>query len=134
MTIVAHNDPCPACGRENDLFNPIKYDSDRSQPSVTLGQDSFNRLTPAELERLAILSEELGEVQQVIGKILRHGYESTPPAGGETNRSDLMRELGDVKYWITRLCDEGDIDFATIVHWEAIKSDKKKYLHHNEEN
>jgi hypothetical protein len=37
---------------------------------------SFNQLTDAEAERLALLAEECGEVVQVIGKILRHGYES----------------------------------------------------------
>ena len=40
----------------------------------------FNQLTPAEAERLALLLEELGEAQQAIGKILRHGYASTHPA------------------------------------------------------
>jgi NTP pyrophosphatase (non-canonical NTP hydrolase) len=56
----------------------------------------FNKLSNAEAERLALLSEELGEVQQVIGKILRHGYESIHPNGGPTNRKLLEAELGDV--------------------------------------
>lgn len=34
----------------------------------------FNQLTNAQAERLHILLEELGEAQQAIGKILRHGY------------------------------------------------------------
>ena len=34
----------------------------------------FNELSPAEVERLAILAEEMGEAIQVIGKVLRHGY------------------------------------------------------------
>jgi hypothetical protein len=38
----------------------------------------FNSLTPAELERLSLLLEELGEAQQAIGKILRHGYKELP--------------------------------------------------------
>jgi hypothetical protein len=32
-----------------------------------------NELSDAEVERLAILAEEMGEAQQCIGKILRHG-------------------------------------------------------------
>lgn len=36
-------------------------------------------LTNAELERLAILMEECAEVQHIIGKIIRHGYESFNP-------------------------------------------------------
>lgn len=38
--------------------------------------EHFNQLSPAEAERLALLSEELGEAQQAIGKILRHGQPS----------------------------------------------------------
>lgn len=41
--------------------------------------EHFNGLTPAEAERLAMLSEECGEVIQIIGKILRHGYDSYHP-------------------------------------------------------
>ncbi len=40
---------------------------------------AFNGLTDAQAERLALLLEELGEAQQAIGKILRHGYESMSP-------------------------------------------------------
>lgn len=35
-----------------------------------------NKLNDAQSERLALLLEELGEAQQAIGKILRHGYQS----------------------------------------------------------
>lgn len=35
---------------------------------------AFNGLSPAEVERLALLAEECGEVIQTVGKILRHGY------------------------------------------------------------
>src|SRR5579872_899269 len=37
------------------------------------------RLTPAQIERLALLAEECGEVMQAVSKILRHGYESRNP-------------------------------------------------------
>ena len=54
-----------------------------------------NNLTPAELERLAYLSEECSEVIHIINKIIRHGY------GDETtqynNRDLLCRELIDVE-------------------------------------
>ena len=56
----------------------------------------FNGLTASEAERLFLLLEELGEVQQVIGKILRHGYESHHPNGGPNNRTLLEMELEDV--------------------------------------
>lgn len=52
----------------------------------------FNGLTPAEAERLALLSEELGEAQQAIGKILRHGYDSSNPV--DPGRFKYFEELG----------------------------------------
>lgn len=61
----------------------------------------FNKLSNAQAERLYILLEELGEAQQAIGKILRHGYESG--WNGSNNRIDLEKELGHVQYAIKRL-------------------------------
>ena len=56
--------------------------------------EHFNNLSPPEDERLAILTEELGESLQAIGKIFRHGYDSDNNGERETtNRTDLMREL-----------------------------------------
>lgn len=72
------------------------------EPAPWIGQLAdahFNGLSPAQAERLAILMEECGEVVQIIGKILRHGFESCSPYGHsqETNRQALIRELFDVK-------------------------------------
>ena len=57
----------------------------------------FNKLSPAQAELLACLTEEAGEVGQAVGKILRHGYESHHPDFPMTsNRESLEKELGDV--------------------------------------
>ena len=41
-----------------------------------MGNETFNTgLTDAQRERLARLLEERGEVQQIIGKVLRHGFD-----------------------------------------------------------
>lgn len=57
----------------------------------------YNKLTPAEAERLAMLAEECAEVIQVVGKILRHGYESFHPNDPLiTNREILCMELMDL--------------------------------------
>ena len=84
-------------------------------------------LNPAQAERLFYLLEELGEAQQAIGKILRHGYESRDPTkatptyddnrGGQdcwrntsaTNRETLARELGDVQRAINMLLEANDV-------------------------
>lgn len=96
----------------------------------------FNELSPSELERLSLLLEELGEAQQAIGKILRHGYESTNPDlplnKRMSNRFDLARELGHVQRAVRIMINSGDI----LEHWIDTHSCLKKtrlslYLHHN---
>lgn len=89
----------------------------------------FNKLTPGEAERLAILSEELGEAIQAIGKILRHGYDSS--YNGVTNRESLVLECGDVDNALMMLVKAGDIKLDAI--WERSDEKAKKilqYLHH----
>ena len=95
--------------------------------------DHFNKLSPAEAERLALLSEEIGECQHVIGKILRHGYNSTNPVkkDGVTNRELLDQELGDVQYAVSLMVHCGDVRRGKI---QAGRNKKAltvwRYLHH----
>ncbi len=53
-------------------------------------------LSVAEVERLAKLTEECGEISQMVGKTLVHGFENTHPRKPEegTNRERLEREIG----------------------------------------
>ena len=95
----------------------------------------FNGLTPAEAERLALLMEEMAEAQQVIGKILRHGYESYNPldSSHKTNRYLLTKELGHVRHAIIRICDSGDIDRANLNTEMQKKSESiERWLHHQQ--
>lgn len=92
-----------------------------------------NDLTDAQAERLAILLEELGEAQQAIGKILRHGYHSWDPTivATGTNVNDLEKELGDVCFAIDLLCDSGDLNRQALEIRNYDKAEKiKPYLHH----
>jgi hypothetical protein len=94
----------------------------------------FNRLTPAEAERLALLIEECAEVQQSATKILRHGYESVNPKLPkhlqETNRHALERELGDLMHCIKRMGADLDIERINTLA-ESVKPETiKPYLHH----
>lgn len=92
----------------------------------------FNGLTPAEQERLAILSEEAAEVIQIVGKILRHGYESyNPILNGPTNRRLLEVELGDLDAAVKRCIFNGDIIKGNIQKHSMNKMDNaRRYLHH----
>lgn len=93
--------------------------------------DHFNGLSPAEAERLALLLEEMGEAQQIIGKILRHGYHSTHPDGGPWNRSLLERELGDVLAALDLMARQSDIDPLKLDVYRKQKLDRVgRYLHH----
>ena len=93
----------------------------------------FNKLTPAEAERLAMLAEECGEVIQVIGKILRHGYDSFHPADHSvTNRDLLGRELTDLLAVAASLCRDG-VPEGSLHDQDRAWERKLRYAHHQEE-
>ena len=93
----------------------------------------FNRLNPAELERLAILSEELGEAQHAIGKILRHGFDSCHPHTGISNRANLELELGHVQNAISMVVNTGDVSPTRIRgHQQQKQVNITKHLHHQD--
>lgn len=96
--------------------------------------ENFNDLSPAETERLSLLAEEMGEAIQVIGKILRHGYESYHPDDSTvTNRRLLEKELGDVRHAMIRLCDSRDLSKKAIHDFAGEKAvSVEYYLHHQE--
>jgi hypothetical protein len=91
-----------------------------------------NQLTPAQVERLAILSEEMGEAQQVIGKILRHGYQSGNPLEAYiANETLLEKELGHVRFAMGMLWCAGDVSEARVIDACDKKGDSiKRWLHH----
>lgn len=90
----------------------------------------FNNLTPAEAERLAMLAEECGEVIQIIGKILRHGYDSRHPDGGMTNRELLQREVCDVSAIVDAMQAHGDGISGDIQMQRNAWVRKLRYSHH----
>lgn len=93
----------------------------------------FNGLTPAEHERLAMLAEEAAEVIQIVGKILRHGYESKHPdnMNGPTNRQMLENEIADFYAIAGVMEDVKDVTVEGEAVRQAIKK-KRRYTHHQE--
>ena len=82
---------------------------------------------------MAILAEEMGEAQQIIGKILRHGYESYNPVvdTGLTNRRMLEKELGHVQHAIERMSEARDVNDSGILDYSGAKRQSiEKWLHH----
>lgn len=94
-----------------------------------------NGLSDAELERLAILSEEMSEANKLICKIIRHGYESFNPNGtGEKNIILLEIELGDVVQAMRMMFRNKDLS-EIAVETHALNREKTiiPYLHFQEE-
>jgi len=90
-------------------------------------------LSNAQLERLALLMEEMGEAIQAIGKIMRHGYDSSNPHDPThtENRALLEKELGDVTFAIQLMERNCDVQQSSIDAWKDRKhANVWKYLHH----
>ena len=97
--------------------------------------NNFNKLTDAELERLALIGEECSEVGQIIGKIIRHGFDRYHPNGGVSNREHLQKEIGDALGVIDFAIKRGDLDLEDIEYHRRNKmKNTAPYLHHNEIN
>lgn len=92
----------------------------------------FNQLTPAQAERLAMLAEECGEVIQIVGKILRHGYDSHHPVNPRVSNRDLLaKELRDVNAVLMAMGRDELREYSVqdvIGVWER----KLQYTHHQE--
>lgn len=92
--------------------------------------DNFNKLTNGEAERLAMLAEECGEVVQIVGKILRHGYESHHPNNARTNRELLRDELDDIQGVQSLMVIAGDINQQYVESVRQKVERKMAYSHH----
>lgn len=96
--------------------------------------DQATGLLPAQIERLALVAEEAGEVIQAIQKILRHGFESSNPElpleQRVTNRQHLEKELGQLHLVMGILAASGDTDGPNIaIHCERKALSLSKWLH-----
>lgn len=95
-------------------------------------------LTDAEQERIVMLAEECGEVVQLIGKIIRHGYTSYHPDDPEmtTNWTLLKKELNDIGAVVHGMITAGDYaeeDFSLEIQ-EKIWEKKLKWTHYQRRN
>lgn len=90
-------------------------------------------MTPAQHERLSMLLEEAGEVVQICGKILRHGYDSYNPFDENkiTNKDLLEKELTDLYVIMDKMNAYGDINLC-LEHRDLneVWGKKLKWTHH----
>jgi hypothetical protein len=91
-----------------------------------------NRIGEAEQERLGLLSEEMGEAQQIIGKILRHGLDSSNPDSSDsrTNAELLLKEAGDVLAAIDLMVACGTFDHEKLEEARVAKLRKLQHWLH----
>lgn len=94
-------------------------------------QSKFSQLTEAETERLAMLAEECAEVIQIVGKILRHGYNSWHPDNpAHNNRWLLRKEIVDVIAVLSAMDNSEDINLPAKVESEQAWNRKLRYCHY----
>lgn len=91
-----------------------------------------NNLSADQIERLALLAEELAETVHIVSKILLYGMDSHHPTTGELNRSRLEEELGDVLFTIDLMIANGEVSSHNIYTNSKLKAESiKKYLHYD---
>lgn len=90
--------------------------------------------TEEKIERLALLTEECAEVQQIAMKIMRHGFESFNPFDEQKtpNRVLLEKELGHLMFAMHLMVVYYDLNINAIIESEQQKrSTIQEYLHCN---
>ncbi len=115
---------CPHCG-----WTVFRNIADKEDPMTKYA----HILSPAELERLALLSEECAEVIQIISKICRHGYESYHPKdpAKTSNRDLLVQEIGHVGFAIQIMDQKADLSLNDVRRATDEKAQNvQQYLHY----
>ena len=95
-----------------------------------------HHLTPAQIELLALLSEQLGGAVQAVGEVLRHGYDKSDPAkhDGATSRGKLETALGNVRATMIMLCESEGVSKEQIHFMADYKIEQvKKHLRYQEQ-
>lgn len=84
--------------------------------------------SPDARERLAFLQEEMGETQQAVGKVERHGFFAMWDTA--TNRDKLELEAGHVLAALALLFEAGDLRASHVQLWALAKlKNMQPYLH-----
>lgn len=94
----------------------------------------FNRLTPAEQERLANLAVQAAELAAMCNKVIRHGWRaidnSVTPSMTYNNRALLTDRMRDVFEGMYRMTLAIDID-PKVLQLPVVLSNR--YMHHQQE-
>jgi hypothetical protein len=90
-----------------------------------------NRVGEAEQERLGLFAEECGEALQIVGKILRHGLDSSHPEMPLLSNKDLLEmEVGHIVAAFEILVACGTLNSLSIFREKVAKLEKlQSWLH-----
>lgn len=78
-------------------------------------------LTAGEIERLAVLAQECGEVARAVGKVLQVGWKGS--SGGIPIRIGLERGMGEMRAAVDMMLSAGDVRHGDVSHWHRSKRD-----------
>lgn len=90
-------------------------------------------MDPSQIERLAILGEECGEVQQMVGKSIRFGTDTIRASRGTTNAHQLAVELADIFIAVMLMIEAEDIKISDIeqaIQAKLTRMDQKPLFQH----
>ncbi len=114
-----------------ELITPMAVLAPESVLHGLPGPDLGNEQAAAQIERVALLMEEMAETIHVIGKILRHGFNSYNPYTEEKNKTLLEKELSHVSLALSLLIANGDIDPLALTEYQSLKQQSvKRFMHY----
>ena len=95
------------------------------------GSPRESSLAPEEIERLAVLGAECGELIQFACKVLLHGWDGASPFNGKPNQVQVEREAGDVLAAIDAMVQAGELRWREVAAWRGKKAAVgQKWMHH----
>lgn len=101
---------------------------------MIFSSENYAGLTPAQVERLAMLAEECSEIAQIAMKIIRHGYLSYNPHDPKktSNLELLLFELQDLQAVHCGMLASQDLPMRPSTPKEVTDRWKQKlrYTHH----
>lgn len=74
-----------------------------------------------ELERLAMLAEQLGRTAEAVGRVTRHGWDRAHDSIPRTNRTMLEREIGKLQAVVDFMVQRGDLEKQQMRHWREVE-------------
>jgi NTP pyrophosphatase (non-canonical NTP hydrolase) len=110
---------CEECRERTNMFLPAQI---KLGPGIPLAQIRGPLTEPLDVEVLALLNEECGEIAQRISKVFRWGWHAD--FAGTTQDDKLHSELGDLVAAIVVAVENGIVDLDQVLRAANAKLQK----------